>query len=54
MCIFPQILVQGDPFAVNNNVQHVESAGGVAHPVLAWKHGARCIRMIGTRGIAVR
>ncbi|XP_037796876.1 uncharacterized protein LOC119592127 [Penaeus monodon] len=47
------ILVNGSPFVVTNAVQNVESAGGVAHPVLAWKHNANCIRIVGTRGIAV-
>ncbi|XP_069999286.1 uncharacterized protein [Penaeus vannamei] len=46
------ILVNGESFAVNNVVQNVQSAGGVVHPVLAWKQGG-CIRVVGTRRIAV-
>ncbi|XP_037796501.1 uncharacterized protein LOC119591829 [Penaeus monodon] len=44
----------GDPFTVTNFVQNVESAGGVVHPVLAWKDTTSCIRMIGTRGLALK
>ncbi|XP_042875490.1 uncharacterized protein LOC122255478, partial [Penaeus japonicus] len=45
--------VNGDPFPVTEEVRKVESAGNVIHPVLVWKHDNQCIRMIGTRGIAL-
>ncbi|XP_063597292.1 uncharacterized protein LOC134773973 [Penaeus indicus] len=47
------IHVNGSPFTVTNAVQNVQSAGGVVHPVLAWKHNSNCIRIVGTRGIAM-
>ncbi|XP_047492287.1 uncharacterized protein LOC125041404 isoform X6 [Penaeus chinensis] len=47
------IHVNGSPFIVTNAVQNVESAGSVVHPVLAWKHNSNCIRIVGTRGIAL-
>nr|XP_027234685.1 uncharacterized protein LOC113826022 [Penaeus vannamei] len=48
-----KISVNGFLFDVTDVVQNVQSAGGVVHPVLAWKHGYNCIRIIGTQGIAV-